>query len=105
MSRNPYEGTHPKESLSLELNFRSFLAGEGEAFFEPVPVEDLVSFAAVGSPITIPVDAPYSGEELAQVAAAVGQGGGTLTLLGAAAYPPEVLERLEKEAPGRIRRG
>ncbi len=105
MGQNPYETVHPKESLSLELNFRSFLAGEGEAFLEPVPVEDMVSFAAVGSPITIPAGAPYSGDELAQVAEAVRQGGGTLTLLGAASYPPEVVVRLEKEAPGRIRLG
>lgn len=105
MGQNPYEKVHPKESLSLELNFRSFLAGEGEAFLEPVPVEDVASFAAVGSPVTIPMSAPYSADELYQIAEAVRQGGGTLTLLGAARYPADVLERLEKEAPGRIRLG
>lgn len=105
MGQNPYEKVHPKESLSLELNFRSFLAGEGEAFLEPVPVEDVANFAAVGSPVTIPVSAPYSADELYQIAEAVRQGGGTLTLVGAARYPADVLERLEKAAPGQIRLG
>ncbi|MCC7017479.1 MAG: hypothetical protein IT564_09795 [Rhodospirillales bacterium] len=103
MGQNPYEKVHPKESLSLELNFRSFLAGEGEAFFEPVPVEDMVSIATLGSPVTIPMSAPYSEDELKQIAEAVRQGSSTLTLTGAARYPADVLERLEKEAPGRIR--
>ena len=103
MGQNPYEKVHPKESLSLELNFRSFLAGEGEAFLEPVPVEDVAHFAAVGSPVTIPMSAPYSADEMTLIAQAVRQGGGTLTLMGAARYPAEVLERLEKEAPGQIR--
>src|SRR6266480_645929 len=105
IDRNPYKKEHPREELSLELNFRSFLAGEGEAFFTPVPVDDLISFAAVGSPITIPKSAPYSGDELKQVAQAVRRGGSTLTLLGAAGYPPDILERLEKEAPAQIRLG
>ena len=48
MGRNPYERVHPKEELSVEINFRSFLAGEGDDFFEPVPVEDMVDFASVG---------------------------------------------------------
>lgn len=103
MSRNPYKGVHPKESLSVELNFRSFLAGEGAEFFEPVPVEDLVGFASVGSPITIPEDAQYSENELVQIAEAVRKGGGALTLLGAQKYALDVLGRLEKEAPGQIR--
>ncbi len=102
MVESPYKGTHAKESLSLELNFRSFLAGEGGEFFEPVPVEDVINFAAVGSPVTIPMSAPYSADEMAQIAQAVHQGGGTLTIMGAARYPADVLERLEKEAPGRI---
>ncbi len=102
MVENPYKREHPKESLSLELNFRSFLAGEGEAFFEPVPVEDMVSVASMGSPVTIPMSAPYSEDELKQIAEGVRQGGGTLTLMGATRYPADVLERLEKAAPGRI---
>jgi len=105
MAENPYKRDHPKDTLSLELNFRSFLAGEGEAFLEPVPIEDVVRFASVGSPVTIPMSAPYSADELNQIAEAVRQGGGTLTLLGAARYPPDVVERLEKAAPGQIRLG
>ena len=104
-NRNPYKDVHPKAELSLELNFRSFLAGEGGAFLEPVPVEDLVSFASVGPPVTIPASAPYSEDELKQIAQAVRRGGGMLTLLGAASYPPDVLERIEREAPGQIRLG
>ena len=103
MSRNPYKSVHLKESLSIENNFRSFLAGEGEDFFQPVSVEDMVDFASVGSPITIPESAPYSKSELKKIAKAVRQGGGTLTLLEAANYPPDVLEQLGKEAPGQIR--
>jgi hypothetical protein len=105
MGQNPYEKAHPKESLSLELNFRSFMAGEGTEFFEPVPVEDVVTFATVGSPVTIPMGAPYSADELCQIAKAVHRGNGTLTLRGATQYPADVLDRLEKEAPGRIRFG
>lgn len=103
MVENPYKREHPKESLSLELNFRSFLAGEGEAFFAPVPVEDMERFAAIGSPITIPNGAPYSADDLVQIAKAVKQGGGTLTVLGAGDYPADVLQRLENEAPGQVR--
>ncbi len=103
MGRNPYERVHPKEELSVEVNFRSFLVGEGDAFVEPVPVEDMVDFASVGSPITIPAGNPYSKRELKQIARGVRQGGGTLTLVEAASYPPDVLENLEKEAPGLIR--
>jgi hypothetical protein len=103
--RNPYKGTHPRQELSLELNFRSFMAGEGAPFFQPVPLEEISSFAAVGCPITIPTAGTYSAEELLQVAAAVRKGGSTMTLLGAAEYPSELLERLDKEAPGQIRRG
>ena len=103
MGQNPYEKVHPKESLSLELNFRSVMAGEGSELFGPVPVEDIVNFASVGSPVTIPMSAPYPADEMYQIAEAVRQGGGTLTLVGAARYPAEVLERLEKEAPGQIR--
>jgi len=103
VGRNPYESVQPTESLSVEINFRSFLAGEGDDFFEPVPVEDMVDFASVGSPITIPDNAPYTKGELRQIAKAVRKGGGTLTVLEAASYPPDVLENLEKEAPGQIR--
>lgn len=103
MGRNPYESVHPKESLSVEVNFRSFLAGEGDAFLERVPVEDMVDFASVGSAITIPEGNPYSKRELKQIARGVRRGGGTLTLVEAANYPPDVLENLEKEAPGLIR--
>lgn len=103
MGDNPYDRVHPKESLSLELNFRSFLAGEGEAFLTPVPVEDMVSFASVGSPITIPASAPYSEDQLKEIARAVRQGRSTLTILGAAKYPRELLDALETEAPGHIR--
>jgi hypothetical protein len=102
---NPYKVVHPKEELSLELNFRSFLLGEGEQFFERVPVEDLVSFASAGSPLTIPDGAPYSEDELKQIAEAIRQGGGTLTVLGAAGYPSDLLERIEQAAPGQVRRG
>ena len=105
MDRNPYKGSHAKDELSLELNFRSFLAGEGEAFFTPVPVEDLVDFASVGSPITVPVGAPYSEDQLKEIARAVVKGQSTLTLLGAGSYPRNVLDALEAEAPGRIRHG
>lgn len=103
--RIQFKGTHAREELSLELNFRSFMAGEGEAFFQPVPLEEMLRFAAVGSPITIPASAPYSGEELLQIAAAVRKGGSTLTLLGAASYPVELLQRLENEAAGKLRQG
>lgn len=104
MGQNPYDKVHPGESLSLEINFRSFLAGEGEVFFGPVPVEDLAHFAAIGSPVTIPKGAPYSADDLVQVAKAIKQGGGTLTLLGADDFPADVLVRLENEAPGQLRR-
>ncbi len=103
MGRNPYERVHPKNELSVEINFRSFLAGEGDAFFQPVPVEDMVDFASVGSAITIPEGTPYSKRELKQIAKAVRKGGGTLTLVEAASYPPDLVENLEKEAPGLIR--
>ena len=103
MGKNPYESVHPKGSLSVEINFRSFLAGEGDDFFEPVPVEDMVDFASVGSPITIPEDAPYSKGELKKIAKAIRKGGGTLTVLEAANYPADVLEKLEKEAPGQVK--
>ncbi len=103
MGRNPYERVHPKGELSVEINFRSFLAGEGDDFFEPVPVEDMVDFASVGVPITIPEGTPYSKRELKQIAKAVRRGGGTLTLVEAASYPPDLVENLEKEAPGLIR--
>ena len=43
-----------RQELSLELNFRSFLAGEGGPFFQPVPVEEMVNIASVGCPVTIP---------------------------------------------------
>ena len=102
--RNPYKGTHARKELSLELNFRSFMAGEGAPFFQPVPLDEILTFATVGAPITIPASGPYSEEELSQIAAAVRTGGGTITLLGAARYPSELLERLEKEAPGQLRR-
>jgi hypothetical protein len=103
MDQNPYKTSHSKETLSIELNFRSFLMGEGGAFLERVPVEDLVSFASVGCPITIPAGAPYSEEELRQIASAVQQGSGELTVLSSSNYPADMLERLELEAPGRIR--
>lgn len=100
--RNPYEKVHRKEELSLELNFRSFLFGEGAEFFEPVPVEELVNFAALGCPVTIPEGGPYTEDELVQIARAVQKGGTTLTVVGAPKYPPEVIARIEKEALGRI---
>lgn len=103
MGENPYERYHPKSSMSLEVNFRSFLAGEGERFVTPVPVDDLVAFASVGSPITIPAGAGYSVEDLRAVAQAVRVGGGTLTIREAKTYPAEVLARLEEEAPRQIR--
>jgi hypothetical protein len=103
MGQNPYKTTHPKEQLSVEMNFRSFLAGEGSEFFEPVPVEDLVRFAWLGCPITIPESGPYSEDELRQIASAVQHGNGELTLRGSGNYPADMLDRLEKEAPGRIR--
>ena len=102
MTENPYDKVHPKESLSLEVNFRSVLAGEGSELFGPVPVEDVVTFAALGSPVTIPMSAPYLADELIEIAGAVRQGGSTLTLMGAARYPADLLESLEKEAPGQI---
>lgn len=105
MEPNPYKSTHAKEELSLELNFRSFLAGEGGPFFEPVAVADLVTYATVGAPITIPASAPYSLDDLQRIAQAAKQGGGTLTLLGASNYPAEILDRLEQTAPGKIRHG
>lgn len=98
-----YKAVHRKDELSVEINFRSFLAGEGQEFFEPVPVEDLASLASVGTPLTIPSGAPYSADELRIVAEAVRQGGNTLTLKGAAAYPSDVLALLESLAPGLIR--
>ncbi len=88
--------------MSLELNFRSLLAGEGQALFTPVPLEDLVDFALVGSPITIPAGAGYSVEDLRRVAQAIRAGGGTLTIRGAGTHAPEVLAQLEKEAPGQV---
>jgi len=100
--RNPYKTTHSKETLSVELNFRSFLMGEGGAFFERVSVEDLVSFASLGCPITIPASAPYSDEEPQQIAGAVRKGGGKLNILSSTKYPAEVLKKLELEAPGQI---
>ena len=103
MTENPYDKVHAKDELSLELNFRSVLAGEGSELFGPVPVEDVVSFAAVGSPVTIPMSAPYLADELRQIAGAVRRGGGTFTLMGAARYPADLLESLEKAAPGQIR--
>lgn len=102
MGRNPNETVHPKENLSLELNFRSFLFGEGAEFFEPVPVEELVNFAALGCPVTIPEGGPYTEDDLVRIAQAVRQGGTTLTVVGAPKYPAEVLARLEKEVSGRI---
>ena len=102
MTENPYDKVHPKESLSLEVNFRSVMAGEGSELFGPVPVEDVVTFAALGSLVTIPMSAPYLADELIEIAGAVRQGGGTLTLMGAARYPADLLESLEKEAPGQI---
>ena len=102
MTENPYDKVHAKDELSLELNFRSVLAGEGSELFGPVPVEDVVSFAAVGSPVTIPMSAPYTADELVQIAGAVRQGGGTFTLVGAARYPADLLENLEKAAPGQV---
>jgi hypothetical protein len=84
------------------MNFRSFLAGEGSEFFEPVAVEDMIRFASLGCPLTIPESGPYSEEELIQIASAVQNGGGQLTLRGSAIYPPDMLDRLQKEAPGRI---
>lgn len=103
MDHNPYKTLHPKDTLSIELNFRSFLMGEGGAFLERIPVEDLVNFASVGCPITIPASAPYSEKELRQIASAVQQGSGELTVLSSGNYPADVLERLELEAPGRVR--
>lgn len=100
----------PKEAsagneLSLELNFRSFLAGEGAPFFQAVPVEEMCCFAAVGSPVTVPESMPYSPEELLQIAAAVGKGGSTMTVAGSGRYPPELLEALDRESLGRLQRG
>ncbi len=102
MTETPYDKVHPKEGLSLEVNFRSVMAGEGSELFGAVPVEDVAHFASVGSPVTIPMSAPYSADEMVQIAQAVQQGGGTLTIMGAARYPADVLERLEKAAPGQI---
>ena len=102
MGEDVYERIHPKSSMSLEQNFRSFLAGEGEHFFTPVPVEDLIAYASVGSPITIPPGAGYSVEDLRRVAQAVRNGGGTLTIRQAAAYPSEVLAQLEEAAPSQV---
>lgn len=103
MTETPYDKVHPKEGLSLEVNFCSVMAGEGSELFGPVPVEEVVGFAAVGSPVTIPMSAPYPADELLQIAGAVRQGGGTLTLMGAARYPADMVESLEKAAPGQIR--
>lgn len=103
MSRNPYNTQHKKEELSVEINFRSFLFGEGAEFFEPVPVEDLVNYAALGSPITIPEGDVYTEEDLVQIAQAAQKGGGTVTLVSASIYPNDVIARLEKVAPGQIR--
>lgn len=102
MARNPHATVHSKEELSLDLNFRSFLFGEGAEFFEPVPIEDLINYAALGCPVTIPEGGPYTEEELVRVAQAVQKSGTTLTVVGAPKYPAEVLARLEKEASGRI---
>jgi hypothetical protein len=103
--RNPYKKEHSRQELSLELNFRSFLAGEGEAFFTPVPVDDLVTYAALGAPVAIPRGAPYSEDELKRIAEAVRKGGGTLTLIEPAQYSQDCRDCLEKEAPGQIRPG
>lgn len=99
-----YKLVHAKDELSIEVNFRSFLAGEGQEFFEPVPVEELANLASVGTPVTIPSGAPYSEDELKTIAEAVRHGGNTLTLKDAAAYTTDVLELLERLAPGKIRR-
>lgn len=102
MTEPPYDKVHPKESLSLEVNFRSVMAGEGSELFGPVPVEDVVGFAAIGSPVIVPFSAPYLADELQRIAEAVHRGGGTFTLMGAARYPADLLESLEKAAPGQI---
>ena len=98
-----HEAVHRKDQLSVEINFRSFLAGEGEEFFTSVPVEHLRRLASVGTPITIPTGAPYTHDELCLIAEALQKGGNTLTLLGATAYETELLERLNALAPGQIR--
>lgn len=103
IENNPHK-PKPDNELSLELNFRSFLAGEGAPFFQAVPVEEMCSFAAVGSPVTVPESMPYSHDDLLQIAAAVSEGGTTLTLVGAGRYPAELLEQLEKQSNGRLRR-
>jgi hypothetical protein len=92
-----------REELSLELNFRSFLAGEGGPFFQPVPLEEMVNIASVGCPVTIPAGGPYNPEELLQIAAAVARGAGAMTLAGSAAYPQDLLRELEKQCPGRLK--
>jgi hypothetical protein len=101
--KTPYKAVHEKPELSLELNFRSFLAGEGESFLTPVPADDLVLMASVGAPITLSAKAPYSQEELQEIAQAVARGRGTLTVLAAGSYAPDVLAAMEKEAPGQVR--
>lgn len=103
MSRNPYDVLHKKEELSVEINFRSFLFGEGAEFFEPVPVEDLVNYAELGSPVTIPEGDVYTEEDLVQIAQAAQKGGGTITLVSTSTYPNDIVARLEKVAPGQIR--
>lgn len=103
MSRNPYHTLHKKEELSVEINFRSFLFGEGAEFFEPVPVVDLVNYATLGSPVTIPEGDVYSEEDLIQIAQAAQKGGGTVTLVSTSSYPDGVVARLQSVAPGLIR--
>jgi hypothetical protein len=103
MAEENIPSAHPDDQLSVEINFRSFLAGEGQEFFTPVPVEHLRSLASVGTPITIPAGAPYTHEELCLIAETVQKGGNTLTLLGGATYDSVLLERLNALAPGHVR--
>lgn len=94
-----------RQELSLELNFRSFMAGEGAPFFQPVPLEEMLSFAEVGSPVTIPDSGPYTPDELRQIAAAVRKGGSAMTLKASEKYPADLLAELERESAGRLQRG
>jgi hypothetical protein len=64
----------------------------------------MLTFAAVGSPVTIPEAGPYTAEELLQIAAAVRKGGGAMTLVGSGRYPADLLAELERESAGRLRR-
>ncbi len=95
-------GTPEDEGLTLERNFPSYFRGERELFQERLPLEDLVSLAEIGVPLTVSGEDGYSMEELLTITRAVVEGGGALTVRHPEVYDRSDLDALLRQANGRV---